>query len=61
MKQVIEGTQEPDNESAKKTLAAIADLLNENAVDPMHALNAAYTLGVFEGQLKMARVGTSRD
>lgn len=61
MKQQIESVEEPTSESSKETLANIAALLDGNLVSPMHALHAAYTLGLFDGKMEMARVGTARD
>lgn len=47
------------NKDTKETLDTIARLLEKNAVSPNEALLAAYQLGNFDGQMKMALVGAS--
>lgn len=46
--------------SSQQTLSTLADLLKANAVAPVDALKAAYTLGQFDGKMEMARVGMKK-
>lgn len=46
------------SDSDKKTLDYLSDLLNQQVVSPLNALQAAYQMGRIDGLLDMARITT---